>query len=239
MLETSGSPTAPAQLTNRSPPNHRLLSRGAKPARSPLSPAPAVPPESPHLASDIKVTMTIYAHAALDEKRKALKKLGDAPAEPTTPRRPPTRSVRGLPVFRRKGVSMRHLTRSFAGGALRRGREVEQLVEAFEQDGRRGLRWASISPATRWNGLIVRLHTVEDLDDTDRLTVDEYPSFHETDEEDFGQTIGETESAEEAIDLADRELGADPARWLNQGVLQDEYNDYVKQGRPLGRWRST
>ncbi|MEU5876276.1 tyrosine-type recombinase/integrase [Spirillospora sp. NPDC047279] len=28
--------------------------------------------------SDIEVTMTIYAHAALDEKRKALGKLGDA-----------------------------------------------------------------------------------------------------------------------------------------------------------------
>jgi hypothetical protein len=47
---------------------------------------------------------------------------------------------------------VRHLTRSFAEGTLRRGREVEQLVEAFEQDGRRGLRWASISPATRTLG---------------------------------------------------------------------------------------
>ena len=28
--------------------------------------------------SDLAVTMTIYAHAALDEKRKALRKLGDA-----------------------------------------------------------------------------------------------------------------------------------------------------------------
>ncbi len=28
--------------------------------------------------SDIEVTMTIYAHAALDEKRAALRKLGDA-----------------------------------------------------------------------------------------------------------------------------------------------------------------
>jgi hypothetical protein len=80
----------------------------------------------------------------------------------------------------------------------------------------------------------VRLHTVEDLDETDRLTVDEYPSFQETDEEDFGQTIGEAESAEEAVGLAARELGADPARWVNQGVLQEEYNDYVKQGQPLG-----
>jgi hypothetical protein len=134
---------------------------------------------------------------------------------------------------------VRHLTRSFAEGALRRGREVEQLLEGFEQDGRRGLRWASISPPTRSHGFIVGLHTVEDLDDTYRLTVDEYPSFHETDEEDFGQTIGETESAKEAIDLAARELAADPARWVNQGVLQDEYNDYVKQGRPLGRWQPT
>ena len=60
---------------------------------------------------------------------------------------------------------------------------------------------------------------------------------HESDEEDFGQAIGETESAQAAIDLAGRELGADPARWVNQGVLQDEYNDYLKQGRPLGRWQ--
>jgi hypothetical protein len=134
---------------------------------------------------------------------------------------------------------VRHLTRSSAEGTLRRNRDVEQLLEAFEQDGRRGLRWASISPPTRFHGLIVRLHTVEDLDETDRLTVDEYPSFHETDEEEFGQTIGEAESPEEAIDLAARDLGANPARWVNQGVLQDEYNDYVKQGRPLRRWQPT
>jgi hypothetical protein len=107
---------------------------------------------------------------------------------------------------------VRHLTRSFTEGTLRRGHEVEQLVEAIEQDGRRGLRWASISPPTR---------------------------FQESDEEGFGQTIGETESAEEAIDLADRELGASPTRWVNQEVLQDEHNHYVKQGRPLGGWQST
>ncbi|GAA4522352.1 hypothetical protein GCM10023191_101600 [Actinoallomurus oryzae] len=132
---------------------------------------------------------------------------------------------------------MRHLTRSFAEGALRRGRQIEQLLEAFEQDGRRGLRWTSISPATRFHGFIVSLHTVEDIDY--RLTVDEYPSFYESDEEDFGQTIGETESAEEALDLAHRELAANPARWVNQGVLPDEYNDYVEQGRPLGRRQPT
>ncbi|GAA4575633.1 tyrosine-type recombinase/integrase [Planotetraspora kaengkrachanensis] len=28
--------------------------------------------------SDIEVTMTIYAHASLDDKRRALRKLGDA-----------------------------------------------------------------------------------------------------------------------------------------------------------------
>jgi integrase len=28
--------------------------------------------------SDIEVTMTLYAHTSLDEKRKALRKLGDA-----------------------------------------------------------------------------------------------------------------------------------------------------------------
>jgi integrase len=54
----------------------------ASPSPDVLAVLPAQP--HPHIVrdivghSDIEVTMTIYAHAALDEKRKALKKLGDA-----------------------------------------------------------------------------------------------------------------------------------------------------------------
>ncbi|GLY75009.1 hypothetical protein Airi01_032760 [Actinoallomurus iriomotensis] len=66
------------------------IRKAARPRRRPLPRhpphlrVPAARRAPPHIVrdivghSDIEVTMSIYAHAALDEKRKALKKLGDA-----------------------------------------------------------------------------------------------------------------------------------------------------------------
>lgn len=130
---------------------------------------------------------------------------------------------------------MRYLTNTFAAGALRRGREVEQLLGAFEDEGRRGIRWCCIWPAKRFRGFVVRLHIVEECES---IPVDEFPAFYAADEDQDGaRTVGEIESAEAAIDLAERELGADRGRWVNQGVLFDEYWDFVECGRPLGRWK--
>lgn len=132
---------------------------------------------------------------------------------------------------------MRYLTSNFAAGALRRGLEVEQLLSAFEEEGRQGLRWCCIWPAKRLRGFVVRLHVVEEFE---WLPVDEFPAFYEADDdEDGARTVGEAETAEAAIDLAERELGADRGRWVNQGVLFDEYRDFVECGRPLGRWKPT
>lgn len=39
--------------------------------------------------------------------------------------------------------------------------------------------------------------------------------------------------------IAEREVGADPGRWVNGSVLLDEYNDYLERGRPLGPWPPT
>ncbi|KAB2380117.1 hypothetical protein [Actinomadura montaniterrae] len=130
---------------------------------------------------------------------------------------------------------MRYLTNTYAAGALRRGREIEQLISAFEDEGRRGLRWCSISPVKRFRGFVVRLYIVEECE---WLPVDEFPAFYAADEDQDGaRTVGETESSEAAIELAERELGADRGRWVNQGVLFDEYRDFIESGRPLGRWK--
>ncbi|MGW5411758.1 hypothetical protein [Actinomadura geliboluensis] len=130
---------------------------------------------------------------------------------------------------------MRYLTNTFAAGALRRGREVEQLLEAFEDEGRRGLRWCCISPAKRFRGFVVRVFVVEECE---WLPVDEFPAFYKADDDvDGARTVGEAETAEAAIALAERELDADRGRWVNQGVLFDEYRDFVESGRPLGRWK--
>ncbi|GAA4634319.1 hypothetical protein GCM10023196_075360 [Actinoallomurus vinaceus] len=132
---------------------------------------------------------------------------------------------------------MRHLTESAASGALRRGRGIEQFLEAFEEHRRRGLRYAYVSPAARFHGFIVSLYIVEDIEEPAGSPVDEFPAFYEADEDaDGARTIAETDSAEAAITVAEREIGADPKRWVNQGILFDEYRDFVERGRPLGRW---
>ncbi|MEU8804174.1 hypothetical protein [Spirillospora sp. NPDC048819] len=128
---------------------------------------------------------------------------------------------------------MRYLLRSFAAGALRRGKGIEQLLSGFEEEGRRGIRYACIWPANRHRGFVVRVHVVEEVAG---LPVDEFGAFYEDEYGDGAETVGETESAEEAITLAERELGADPGRWVNEGVLGDEYHDFAARGRRLGRW---
>lgn len=132
---------------------------------------------------------------------------------------------------------MRYLTRAFAAGALRRRREIEQLLGAYEEGGRRALAHVAVW-ADRSGGYVVRRFIVEDLAEPFSLPVDEYPAFYESeDEQEGGRNVGVAASAEDAIDLACRELGAHSERWVNQGVLFDEYRDFVARGRPLGPWR--
>jgi hypothetical protein len=148
-----------------------------------------------------------------------------------------------------KVALVRYLTSSFAAGAISRGCGIDQLLGSFEEEGRKGLRYASIWPARRFEPVRVRLYEVEDLG-PDILPMDEFPGFYPADDidpenyrpdayrrdEDGGRTIATTHSAEDALEIAERELGARLDRWVNPGVLLDEYYDYLQQGRPLGPW---
>lgn len=42
-------------------------------------------------------------------------------------------------------------------------------------------------------------------------------------------TFADTQSA---VDFASATLGASPARWVNSGVAESEYLDYIRAGRP-------
>ncbi|RYE72896.1 MAG: hypothetical protein EOO81_02180 [Oxalobacteraceae bacterium] len=42
-------------------------------------------------------------------------------------------------------------------------------------------------------------------------------------------------NAQMAVAYADAALAADPARWVNLGVAQSEYLDYIRAGKP-SRW---
>ncbi|MCP3881328.1 MAG: hypothetical protein GY701_23490 [Sulfitobacter sp.] len=126
---------------------------------------------------------------------------------------------------------MRHLSEDQAAAALRRGRQIEQyLGSAALSDDRWGVRWLTISHYG--NEYRVALHHVEDIGGPRFADLSELPPI------DPHEHIGEGTEVASAADPADaiqaaRSHGADNSRWVNQGVIGDEYlDDPVRRSNP-------
>lgn len=118
---------------------------------------------------------------------------------------------------------MRHLTPAFALGALRRGKQIEQFLGAIEIDGRPGLRWIALCPGP--TGITIYLSEVEDIGTDTFLDITEFSPL-DPDDETWGREIAVLPTPEEALHLAEHELAANPERWVNQGIVCDEYQDF-------------
>jgi hypothetical protein len=117
---------------------------------------------------------------------------------------------------------VRHLTPSFAIGTLRRGKQIEQFLGGFDQGEEHIIRWTALSPAK--GQIMLYLSEVIDVGSDTFCDVSEFPPL-DPDDETWGK-IDTVSSPEEALDLAERQLGAAPDRWVNQGVVGSEYADY-------------
>jgi hypothetical protein len=113
---------------------------------------------------------------------------------------------------------VRHLSEQQTLSALRRGASVEQmLTHSFSE---RSVRWLVALPEV--DGITLRLHHVRNDGDADVLDVYE---FHPVDEEEYvgeGRVVGHYPDAETVLEAAGV-MGARPDRWVNAGVIQDEY----------------
>ena len=124
------------------------------------------------------------------------------------------------------GAEVRHLTRAFAVGALRRGKEIEQFLGGFDHGDQHIIhiiRWVALSP--RKDQITLYLSEVVDVGTDNFWDVSEFPPL-DPDEETWGKIIGTASSPDEALDLAEHRLGATPDRWVNQGVVCSEYGDH-------------
>ena len=117
---------------------------------------------------------------------------------------------------------MRYLTPKSAITALRRGRQIEQFLGGIQTGERRGIRWISLSPGRE--GIGVHLHEVEDVGTGTFWNLTEFPPLDPDDETQGLVTV--VTAPEEAIRIAEHDLGADHARWVNQGFACDEYGSY-------------
>lgn len=126
---------------------------------------------------------------------------------------------------------MRYLAESFLLGALRRGRSVEQFLGPCGSAGRPGVRYVEVRAAK--TSFEVYLHTVEDAGSEGFFDLGEFPPFDPDDEAgEFGRLLGMAEDPLAALIVAEQCAGAGRGRWVNEGIVQDEYGDFVRAGRP-------
>ncbi|WP_460716839.1 hypothetical protein [Nocardioides dilutus] len=120
---------------------------------------------------------------------------------------------------------MRHLTEQQAAAALRRGGSIEQLLTTTLDEGT--VRWLSIAAAD--GGFALRRHAVLNDGDDDFLDVYEFRPADEDVDVGDGIMIGRFADALTAFEAASQN-GARMSRWVNGGVIQDEYADLRSAG---------
>ncbi|MGW2396113.1 hypothetical protein ACWCYY_06125 [Kitasatospora sp. NPDC001664] len=126
---------------------------------------------------------------------------------------------------------MRYLAEPFAVGALTRGRSVEQFLGSAGDAQAPGVRWVEVVPTgSRFK---VVLHTSADIGSENFCDLVEFPPLDPANEDDeFGLEIAAATEARDALALAEHHTGAVRGRWVNQGMAQDDYSDFVLAGRP-------
>ncbi|MFE5300655.1 hypothetical protein [Streptomyces sp. NPDC056632] len=81
----------------------------------------------------------------------------------------------------------------------------------------------------------VYFHMVEDVGSESFLDLGTFPPFDPDDEaSEFGLLLGVAEDPLAALQVAEQRTGAERGRWVNEDVVQDEYGDFVRAGRPAG-----
>lgn len=118
----------------------------------------------------------------------------------------------------------RYLVPAFIRSALHRGVSVQQFVGAFMDGDEPALRYLELRAAGE-DGIELWVHEVYDDGDESFLDVGE---FTRLDADDDDEPAARADTLDEALALAEQRFGARPDRWVNEGVVQDEYLDYLR-----------
>ena len=124
---------------------------------------------------------------------------------------------------------MRHLLPIDIPATFRRGTSVEQFLGRSPIDAGH-IRHIELRPS---DGLIeIWVYDVEDIGSEDYLDIYDFPYLEPVGPETPVATFPDPQAA---VAYANASLATDPARWVNLGVAQSEYLDYIRAGRP-SRW---
>jgi hypothetical protein len=132
---------------------------------------------------------------------------------------------------RRYRSHVRHLIESFAIGALRRGAAIEQFLGPVDRFGMAGVRWVTIFP--HGDRFHVHLIEVQDVGHEDFFDIGEFPPLDPDDDHQGVRQIGVVDDALTAMRLAESLADAAMARWVNVGMVDAEYADYLRSRSQL------
>ncbi|MFF2468459.1 hypothetical protein [Streptomyces mirabilis] len=108
---------------------------------------------------------------------------------------------------------------------------MQQFLGPVRAPGRIGVRYVEVRPTKA--SYEVYVHTVEDVGHERFFDLDEFPPFDaDEDEEKFGRLVATADDASTALAAAEKDTGAVRGRWVNESMVQDEYGDFVRAGRP-------
>jgi hypothetical protein len=124
---------------------------------------------------------------------------------------------------------MRYLTEGFALGALERGKSIAQFLGPRAGADPAVVQWAEIHP--RDGEFEAVLNVVQDVGGEHFLDLWEFPPEDPDDE--LGRVLARVNTALDAMKEAEEQAAAVRPRWVNLGVVQDEYRDYIRAGRRL------
>jgi len=121
---------------------------------------------------------------------------------------------------------MRYVAAAFIESTFHRGKSLEQFLGGKIVDGDRRIRWAELRP-TKSKHIEVWLYEVPD---PGNALMDIYVLGSDLEAPDA--PVATCETSADALKLAHALLGAAFDRWVNQGVTQSEFEDFVAAGRP-------
>ena len=123
---------------------------------------------------------------------------------------------------------MRHLPATDIQSTLRRGKSVEQFMGRSPANPNY-IRHIELRPSS--DLVEVWVYDVEDQGSEEWLDLYD---FNELEKGEADLPAAAFEDADAAIAHAQEALSANPSRWVNLGIAQSEYLDYIRSGRPNG-----
>jgi len=122
-------------------------------------------------------------------------------------------------------MARRYLLRNEVEGALRRGKTVESFLGGFKDAGGPGIRHISIN--MNGTAITARFYETADIGDPAFLDIYEFGPLNSSLDHGEADEILDFSSLGDCLDYMEKSWPGSSGRLVSEGVLQDEYADFV------------